>query len=612
MGTEEVQFGRYRLLRKIATGGMAEIFLAKQQGPGRFERTLVIKRILPHLAQDPKFIGMFLDEAALAAQLSHPHIAQLYDFGDEGGQYYLALELVRGPDLASIIDACRNLGRPPPPELSVRLVSQMLEALHYAHGAVDEKGMPFHLVHRDVSPQNVLCSVTGVVKLIDFGIAKATSAMQRTDAGMVKGKFTYMAPEQLRGEPLDGRCDLYAAALVLYELLSLEVALQGEGPAAISNALEARIKPLGELRPDLPADLLEAMGRALRKNRNERFADCAEFGGTLEKILASKGAMVQSAQIADYLKSLEEQLGHPLSPVGLGSSSGEKVPPAAEGRGSGPHDTAISGPAAIPSGLDATSVSPVEIPGRAPVRQVARSPSQAPPRPQGSLSAPKPPPERALPMPVRGPQPLPQAAPRSSQMGRWVALVLCLVALVAGATGWRWYNGRESSKALAEVVPDKAPVDAPLPDVPAAPRQERPALTVATSVPDVRSPGRPLPERHPHTRSGKHGARERPERGEKPGSPPESPTEAVAAESPAPSPAPKPAVAPTPNYQQVAPPNYQQQSPYYQNGYYQQGYQYPYQYQQPQQQQGYPYGQQPQQAQQPQQQYQYPQQGYQR
>ena len=592
MGNEEVQFGRYRLLRRIATGGMAEIFLAKQQGPGRFERTLVIKRILPHLAQDPKFIGMFLDEAALAAQLSHPHIAQLYDFGEEAGQYFLALELVRGPDLASIIGACQTLGKPPPAELSVRLVTQMLEALHYAHGAVDEKGVPFHLVHRDVSPQNVLCSVTGVVKLIDFGIAKAASAVQRTDAGMVKGKFTYMAPEQLRGEPLDGRCDLYAAALVLYELLSLQVALQGEGPAAIANALEARIVPLEQLRPDLPADLLAAVGRALKKKRAERFTDCAEFGAALETILASKGAMVQAAQVADYLKVLEDELGHPLSPVGLGSSSGEKVPPTLEGpaggHGSGPHDTRISDAEAVrQSAGDGTIVSAPELPGRAPVRQLVRSPSRAPPPGVASLPTKLRPPAEA------------DTPPPSSRAGRWVALALCLVALVAGATGWRWYSAKETSKAIAEVVPDSAPVDAPLPPVPAALKQEKAPVTVAKIEPDVRAPPRELPERHPHSRPGKHGAKDRAERGEKPS----VANGAVAAENPPPAPpasTPTPAPAANPNYQQVAPPNYQQQAPYYQNNYYQQGYQYPYQQQQ-QPQQAYPYGQQPQQYQYPQQ-----------
>jgi eukaryotic-like serine/threonine-protein kinase len=563
MATEGIQFGRYLLLRRIASGGMAEIFLAKQQGPGRFERTLVIKRILPHLAQDPKFVGMFLDEAALAAQLSHPHIAQLYDFGDEGGQYYLALELVRGPDLASIIGACQTLRKPPPAEISVRLVSQMLEALHYAHGAVDEQGQPLRLVHRDVSPQNALCSLAGVVKLIDFGIAKAASAMQRTDTGMVKGKFTYMAPEQLRGEPLDGRCDLYASALVLYEMLSLQVALQGEGTAAISNALEARIVPLEQLRPDLPPALLAAVRRALQKNRNDRFADCAEFGAALEKVLASQGAMVLAPQIADYLKLLEAELGAPLSPVGLGSSSGEKVPSVAASAGSGPHDTKISGatPERLAPAVGDTALTIKNLP--------AAKPAARPPAP-----------------------------PKRSSAGVWLGLAVLLVAAVAAAGGWRWYSQRESSKAFAEVVPEPAPLDAALPPVPAAPKTPRPAA-IAKVDPEVQAPPSEPPERHPNSRNPKHRTRERADRavwGDKP----DFAKETAAGESPPPpsaSASPAPAAAPKPNYRQIPPPNYQQQQPYYQNNYYQQGYP----YQQPQQpQQAYPYGQQQQ----------YPQQSY--
>ncbi len=334
-----IRFGRYVLQRQIAVGGMAEIFLAKQQGPGRFERSVIIKRILPHLARDPKFVGMFLDEAALAAQLSHPHIAQLFDFGEEQGHYYLALELVRGPDLASIVDACRRLGQPPPTELSVRMVSQMLEALQYAHNAVDEHGQPLRIVHRDVSPQNALVSRAGGVKVIDFGIAKAASAVQKTDAGVVKGKFSYMAPEQLRGEPLDGRCDEYAAGLVLYELLTLQPGLPGEGPGAIAAALEARIVPVEQVRPDLPPALVDVLGRALRPRRDDRFPNCAAMASALEGVLAGAGVVVQDRQVGEYLDRLEREIGVGLSPVGSGSGERVSGPVSA---GSGPHDTAIS------------------------------------------------------------------------------------------------------------------------------------------------------------------------------------------------------------------------------------------------------------------------------
>ncbi|MHB8416760.1 MAG: serine/threonine protein kinase [Myxococcales bacterium] len=443
MSSEGIQFGRYLLLRKIAAGGMAEIFLAKQTGPGHFERSLVIKRILPHLAREPRFVGMFLDEAALAAQLSHPHIAQLFDFGEVDGAYYLALELVRGPDLASVVDASRRLGRPPPPEVSVRITTQMLEALSYAHGAADEHGRPLNLVHRDVSPQNVLVSAQGAVKLIDFGIAKAASAMQHTEAGMVKGKFTYMAPEQLRGAPLDGRCDMYAAALVLYELLTLQVALQGEGPAAIANALEARIQPIEELRPDLPAGLIAALGRALRRDASGRFRDCAEFGAALEAVLASKGAMVQSPQIAEFLKGLELETGQPLSPIGPGSGSGEKASRPA----SGPHDTAISG------GQGPT----LDREGATVLRD------SAPP---------------AEPSPARQPSQTREPSQAQEKGGfRWAAFALGL-ALVAGtALGWRWYS-------LRAPIPDVVPAAAAAPpSLPPLPRAKRPAETAQAAGP---------------------------------------------------------------------------------------------------------------------------------
>src|SRR6185312_14597723 len=172
-----VPFGRYQLIRRIARGGMAEIYLAKQQGPGRFERSLVIKRILPNLVNtDNQFITMFLDEAALAAQLSHPHIAQVYDFGNEEGTYFIALALVKGPDLRNVVRTAQKLGLEPPPiELAIKMVAEVAGALDYAHHAKGEDGTELHIVHRDVSPQNVLVSYDGVVKLVDFGIAKAAT-----------------------------------------------------------------------------------------------------------------------------------------------------------------------------------------------------------------------------------------------------------------------------------------------------------------------------------------------------------------------------------------------------------------------------------------------------
>ena len=316
------RFGRYLLHERIAMGGMAEIFLARQQGPGRFERSLVIKRILPHLAQDPKFVAMFLDEAALAAQLQHPCIAQVYDFGEEAGAYFIALELVRGPDLRTVIAACQKTGTPIPAPIAVRLMTQVLAGLEYAHNAVDAQGQPLRVVHRDVSPQNVLVSFDGNVKLVDFGIAKAANASTQTDAGQVKGKYAYFAPEQLQHAVLDGRCDLYAAALVLYELLTLQKAIPGEGPEAIAAALNPKIVPVTELRGDLPPRLVAALEKALQPNRDDRFASCRELVSELDAQLIAWNTSVPAQEIADFLASLEASFGAPLAAIGTGSFPG--------------------------------------------------------------------------------------------------------------------------------------------------------------------------------------------------------------------------------------------------------------------------------------------------
>ena len=310
-----VPFGRYTLIKRIARGGMAEIFLAKQVGPGKFERSLVIKRILPALVeQGSKFTQMFLDEASLAAQLSHPHIAQVYDFGEEEGSYFLALELVKGPDLRTLIRTAQKLNAAPPPlELAIKIIAEVAGALDYAHHAKSESGQALHIVHRDVSPQNVLVSYDGVTKLVDFGIAKAATASTETEAGVVKGKYAYFTPEQIRKLVLDGRTDEYALALVLYELLTLRQALPGQGMEAMMAAADGRVTPIAKVRPDLPADLVMVIERALAKDRDERYPTCRDFQTDLEGLLVNWGMNVAQHDIAAYLAELERANGEPLS-----------------------------------------------------------------------------------------------------------------------------------------------------------------------------------------------------------------------------------------------------------------------------------------------------------
>ncbi|MBS2029721.1 MAG: serine/threonine protein kinase [Deltaproteobacteria bacterium] len=484
-------FGRYTLQKRIATGGMAEIYLAKQQGPGRFERSLVIKRILPHLVEDPKFTAMFLDEAALAAHLSHPHIAQVHDFGLEDGSYYIAMELVRGPDLKRIINACRELGRRIPVPVAVRVMAHVLGALHYAHQATNDKGEPLHVVHRDVSPQNVLISQDGVVKLVDFGIAKAADTSHQTEAGVVKGKFAYLAPEQLGQDPLDGRCDLFAAGLVLHELLTLERVYAGEGPTVLRAVMAANVPPVRQMRADVPPELEEALGWSLQKDRDRRPKDCRAMQHELEQLLVNWGKSIPDDEIAQFIRTLEVDWGKPLSALGTGSLSGPKSvssvsididvtpsrPPPARIRTEQVPE--LQEPEPLPltakraeSGKhrpiadeDESTVAPQPLTKRSGemprlARPISEPTIQAAPTPLTKKSSPgfnaRPPTPASL-RPIEGPVGRStlmanEAAP-SSNRGLMIGLVAALVLAAAGFFGVKFFFGAEPQKAPVHVGP---------------------------------------------------------------------------------------------------------------------------------------------------------------
>jgi serine/threonine protein kinase len=192
----EQAFGRYTLLKKLAQGGMAEVWLAKQRGPERFEKKVVIKRILPKFAGDSEFREMFLNEARIAAQFSHPNIVQIYDMGEVAGSYYIAMEYVNGQDLGRVIRRVQSLRQQVPPPIAIRIIALCCEGLYYAHNRADDAGRPLKVIHRDISPQNILVGFDGSVKLVDFGIAKAVDSAAMTKSGHIKGKLSYMAPEQ--------------------------------------------------------------------------------------------------------------------------------------------------------------------------------------------------------------------------------------------------------------------------------------------------------------------------------------------------------------------------------------------------------------------------------
>jgi eukaryotic-like serine/threonine-protein kinase len=327
------RFGKYDLHKKLATGGMAEVWLARQTGIEGFEKFLVLKRILPHLAEDPEFVQMFLNEAKIAARFNHPNIAQIFDLGETNGTYFIAMELVRGEDLGRVMRKAWASGDWVKVPLAMRIVAGACEGLHYAHTKADESGRPLKVVHRDISPQNILISFDGAVKLVDFGIAKAADQASMTKSGAIKGKFSYMSPEQAAGKPLDHRSDVFSIGLVLYELLTGHRPLKRDNElATLQAALECQIE-LPSRVADVAAEVDPLVMKALAKSPDDRYPDARAFQVALEGYLAEQRLVAGSIQISELMARLfadrladEAKLGIPApsaedsSGVGGGAS----------------------------------------------------------------------------------------------------------------------------------------------------------------------------------------------------------------------------------------------------------------------------------------------------
>ena len=306
-----IPLGPYVLVRRLATGGMAEIFLARREGPEGFARELVVKRILPHLSQDPAFTEMFLEEARIAARLTHPNVVQVYDFGEVEGSWYLAMELVRGVDLRALIErAARHayLARRSgavPPHHAAKILSLVCEGLAHAHALVVD-GTPMGLVHRDVSPSNVLISFEGAVKVADFGIAKADTGKQRDDTriGVVKGKYAYMSPEQARGERLDARSDLFNVGTLLFEAITGDTLMPHHDYRASKLLSAAGRVPHPERVDQLPKELAEVCHRALAADRAHRYPDALSLRAELETFLRACPETSDQVEIGRYVRTL--------------------------------------------------------------------------------------------------------------------------------------------------------------------------------------------------------------------------------------------------------------------------------------------------------------------
>ncbi|MBX7078480.1 MAG: serine/threonine protein kinase [Nannocystaceae bacterium] len=297
--------GKYQLLRRLATGGMAELFLARAAAMHGFEKLVVLKRILPQHAESDDFIKMFLTEARLAATLHHPNIVQVYDIGEDQGHHFFTMEWVQGQDLRKLVRAARKTGTAIPLEHILHVITGVAAGLDYAHDKTGLDGQALGVVHRDVSPSNVLVTYDGAVKLVDFGIAKAAAFQSNTVAGTLKGKIPYMSPEQCRGEPVDRRSDIFSIGTLLWELTTGTRLFAGDNEIAIINRVAQGDVPLpSSVRPDYPAELERIVMRALHADPLQRYQRAVDMQIDLEDFAREARLPVSSARVAKFMREL--------------------------------------------------------------------------------------------------------------------------------------------------------------------------------------------------------------------------------------------------------------------------------------------------------------------
>ncbi len=304
--TFQVQaFGNYYLLERIAVGGMAEIFKAKQFGVRGFEKILVIKKILHHLSEDPEFVEMFEDEAKIAAQLNQANIVQIYELGEVDGTLYITMEYVEGKNLRDITRSCSQQGFNLSVEQSIFFMIEVLRGLDYAHRKTDSDGQPLAIIHRDISPQNIIVSYEGEVKILDFGIAKAASKISKTEAGVLKGKFSYMSPEQASGRSITQTSDIYACGVMLHELLTSDRLFRAKTDMeTLERVKEGYVPAPSEKNPKVPKELDAIVLKALQKNQANRYQTANEFLSDLTKFSQKVGFRYSTQELSAFMKTL--------------------------------------------------------------------------------------------------------------------------------------------------------------------------------------------------------------------------------------------------------------------------------------------------------------------
>ncbi len=339
-GKEEKVLGDYVLLERISTGGMAEIYRAKKKGVEGFEKIVALKKILPHLAQDEEFITMFIDEAKLASKLTHPNIVQIYELGKINDSYFIAMEYVHGKDLRTIMKKLKKEGKEFPIDLAAYIALKMCEALDYAHRKVGEDGRPLNIVHRDVSPQNILISYDGEIKLVDFGVAKASIRAHQTMAGSLKGKLLYMSPEQASGRRVDHRSDIFGLGTVLYEMVTGKKAFwAGSEAEVLEKVRKGRFDPPRKVNPAIPEELEKIILKAMEPDVNRRYSSAADMRDDLERFLLNyRGSIPNYREMAGFIRRLfAEEVDEELVPVEMEKPERKEPPPQEQPTRSLPH-----------------------------------------------------------------------------------------------------------------------------------------------------------------------------------------------------------------------------------------------------------------------------------
>jgi tetratricopeptide (TPR) repeat protein/tRNA A-37 threonylcarbamoyl transferase component Bud32 len=301
---QKQRLGKYILLDKLAVGGMAELHLAMITGVEGFEKLIAIKKILPHLATEEVLVKSFIDEAKLAALLHHQNIVQIYDFGSLGDTYFIAMEYLFGKDCRAVLRKAAEANLPLVLQHALLIVSRLCAGLDYAHKLKDFHGKPLHIIHRDISPQNILITYEGDVKIVDFGIAKAESQTTMTQMGLIKGKVAYMSPEQAAGKVIDHRSDIFSCGIILYEMVTGRRMFDGDTMQILAKVREAQFIRPEDIQTDLPQKLLSTLHRALAREPEQRYQSCGDMLTDLEECMQQMGLHPTANALARYMKTL--------------------------------------------------------------------------------------------------------------------------------------------------------------------------------------------------------------------------------------------------------------------------------------------------------------------